>query len=131
MLKLVDQIKQDEDFRGMPYKDTKGNLTIGFGTLLPLSRVEAEWLLTHRLGLIKEEMSLKCKIFDNLPGDAQEILLNMGYNMGVPKLCGFKKMWKALANYDFDKASKEMLDSEWAREVKSRAINLAKQMKEI
>ena len=147
-MNLLNQIKKDESFNGFPYIDPivnvdknfkqqynkllpSLNLTIGYGTLLPLSKTEAELLLNHRLKLIKIELSQKCSIFKDLPGDAQEILLNMAYNLGVPKLCEFKKMWKALSEWDFEKAADEMLDSRWAKEVKNRATKLANQMRSL
>jgi len=131
MLKLIEQIKQDEGFRGMPYKDPKGNLTIGFGTLLPITKQEAEYLLVNRLTVIINEMKQKCLVYDKLPQQAKEVLNNMAYNLGVPKLCGFKKMWRALEDGNYQAAAAEMLDSKWAIEVKDRAIKLANQMKNI
>ena len=35
----------------------------------------------------------------------------------------------ALEQYDYDSAAKEMLDSKWAKQVKTRAIRLAYSMK--
>jgi lysozyme len=52
----------------------------------------------------------------------------MAFNMGVPRLCKFKKMWAAIHNEDFTVASKEMLDSRWANQVKSRSTKLAHAM---
>ncbi len=131
MLQLINQIKQDEGFRGMPYKDTEDRLTIGYGTLLPLTKQEAEWLLLHRLTGLIDELESKCEVYNKLPEEAKEIIKNMAYNLGVPKLCKFKKMWKALEEKNYNKAADEMLDSRWAKQVKSRAINLANQMRNI
>ena len=55
--------------------------------------------------------------------------MDMAFNMGVPRLCKFKNMWAAVEAGDFDTASIEMLDSRWARQVKSRATKLAEAMK--
>ena len=46
---VVDSIKIDEGFRGMPYDDSRGVPTLGFGTRLPITRAEGELLLKHRL----------------------------------------------------------------------------------
>jgi lysozyme len=59
----------------------------------------------------------------------QLIVMDMAFNMGVPRLCKFKKMWAAIEAGDFDTASVEMLDSRWARQVKSRATKLSDAMK--
>jgi lysozyme len=52
----------------------------------------------------------------------------MAFNLGVPRLCKFKKMWAAVHAKQFDVAAKEMLDSRWAKQVKSRSTKLAHAM---
>lgn len=59
----------------------------------------------------------------------QDVLVNMAYNMGWPKLSGFKRMIAAAAAGDFNAAAHEMLDSKWAPQVGARAARLAQQMK--
>jgi len=46
----------------------------------------------------------------------------------VPRLCKFKKMWAAIEGEDYQNAAKEMLDSRWAVQVKSRSTKLAHAM---
>ena len=58
----------------------------------------------------------------------QLVLMDMAFNMGVPRLCKFIKMWAALEQYDYTKAAEEMLDSRWAKQVKTRATRLAHSM---
>jgi lysozyme len=53
----------------------------------------------------------------------------MAFNLGVPRLCKFRKMWAEVHEKDFTTASHEMLDSKWARQVKGRATELADLMK--
>ena len=130
-MKLIESIKKYEGFNGMPYKDETGNLTIGYGTKLPITEIEAEYLLVHRLTNIIVEMESKCKVYKKLSLEVKAILNNMAYNMGVPNICTFKKMWKALEQTDYSKAADEMLDSKWAREVGYRAIELAEMMRNI
>ena len=52
----------------------------------------------------------------------------MAFNVGLPRLRGFKRMWAALENHDYEEAAKEMIDSKWARQVKTRAYTLARMM---
>jgi len=52
----------------------------------------------------------------------------MAFNMGVPRLCKFKRMWAAIHERKFDAAGREMLDSRWAKQVGSRAIKLSDAM---
>jgi lysozyme len=54
--------------------------------------------------------------------------MDMAFNMGVPRLCKFVNMWNAIHEEKYDIAAKEMLDSRWANQVKSRAVKLANAM---
>ena len=58
----------------------------------------------------------------------QMCLVDMGFNLGVPRLMKFKNMWEAIERQDFEWASAEMLNSRWAKQVGRRADNLAKAM---
>jgi lysozyme len=46
----------------------------------------------------------------------------------VPKLLGFKRALGAMSIGDYPRAGTEMLDSQWARQVRGRAAELARQM---
>lgn len=59
----------------------------------------------------------------------REILLNMAFNMGLPTLAKFKKMWAAIKLQDWEEAAKQMLDSKWAKQVGYRANELADAMR--
>ena len=52
----------------------------------------------------------------------------MGFNIGIYGLKKFQKMWQAILKEDWEQASKEMLDSLWAKQVGKRAIRLAEKM---
>ena len=60
----------------------------------------------------------------------QAVLLDMIFNLGMARLGYFKKMFRALSEGEYYKASIEMLDSLWASQVKRRAIKLAQMMKD-
>jgi len=125
---LISKIKLDEGFKGTVYKDSRGFPTIGYGTLLPITEIEAELLLEYRLDLIVQELINNKPIVVELPDEAQNILYNMAYNMGVPTLLKFKKMWRALEEEDFKTASAEMEDSRWYHQVGDRAKELVQRM---
>jgi lysozyme len=55
-------------------------------------------------------------------------LVDMGFNLGIPRLMKFKKMWEAIERQDFEWAAAEMLNSRWAKQVGKRADNLSKTM---
>jgi len=60
----------------------------------------------------------------------KDVLTEMAFNLGIPRLNGFKKMWKAIENGDYETAADEQLDSKWARQVGVRAMRLSKRMRE-
>ena len=128
---VIDDIKRHEGYRGMPYEDTLGNWTIGYGTKLPLDKVESELLLEKRLNEAANELVSAVPSVLNLPTEAQAILFNMAYNMGVPKLLGFKKMFAALDEEDYEEAARQMLDSRWHLQVRGRAEELAERMRRV
>ena len=131
----IKQIMIDEGFRSQPYMCTAGKMTIGYGLNLEegISEETAHLLLKDRLLHNKIELKRALPWFldeFSCEGEVYAIISNMQYNLGLPRLLKFKKMWAALEAQDFETASLEMLDSNWALQVGDRAIELAKQMRE-
>lgn len=127
---IIEDLKHDEGFRGNPYTDTEGYLTIGYGTKLPLSRKEAEVLLKMRLDETIEDVNSRLSHL-NIRKEAWDILYNMAYQLGVGGLLKFKKMLKALEKQDYETAAKEGLDSLWARQTPNRARRLMAKMERL
>ena len=128
---VVEELKKDEGFKGMPYDDTLGFPTIGYGTKLPITKEEAEILLRYRLNRKVDELSKEEPLFLELPQKAQEVIIKMSYQLGVGGVLKFKKMWAALRNRDFKKAAEEMLDSRWKEQTPNRAKRLADIMRSL
>ena len=120
-------IKRDEGFRARPYRDSEGLLTIGYGTLIEdgISEAEAELLLKHRFEQVFGELMTHKPVVRELRGPVIRALANMAYNLGVPRLMSFKRMWAALEASDYDNAAAEALDSKWAGQVGARAERIA------
>lgn len=128
---LSQQLISDEGMKLKPYRCTAGKLTIGVGRNLDdvgISEAEAKTLLSHDIDRVQNEIRHQ-PIYRQLDSVRQTVLCNMAFNLGTPGLLGFKKMWAALEEGDYTKASVEMLDSQWARQVKGRATRLAEQMR--
>lgn len=117
MKKLVENIKESEGFRGVVYKCTEGFDTIGYGIRLPLVEEEAQMLLEYRLKAFVKELEQREPFVNKLPLDKQEILAEMSYQMSVGGVLKFRGMWTALKAFDYVRASMEMLDSLWARQM--------------
>lgn len=130
-MSVLEQIKIDEGFSGSPYLDTVGKNTIGYGRNLddnPLTEEEAEYLLKNDLKKVSYECC-KLSYYSELSMERRSVILNMVYNLGMPRFKKFKRMNKALSDKNYLLASIEMLDSKWAKQVGDRAIRLSEQMK--
>ena len=69
--------------------------------------------------------------WENWPEEVKLIVANMAFNLGLPKLKKFKKMLTAINMKDYVKASKEGLDSRWAKQVYNRSHRLMDRMRSI
>ena len=129
--KAAQLIKKHEGLRLKPYKCTAGKLTIGYGRNLEdngISQYEAEQMLFNDIQNCYAEC-IKLSCWNKLNETRQAVLIDMCYNLGITRLKQFKKMLAALEVGAYNRASAEMLDSKWAREVKTRATELAEIMK--
>ena len=125
---LKDDLIRDEDIRLKPYVDTVGKLTIGIGRNLDdngISEDEACYLLDSDINSIVNDLDRNMNWWRILPDDVQRALLNMCFNLGYPRLSGFKKMLAALEAGDYHKAADEALDSRWASQVGDRSKRIA------
>lgn len=64
------------------------------------------------------KLSDSFKWFDDLSNKRKMVLIDMCYQLGEPSFNEFKKMINALKIKNYDLASKEILDSDYARELK-------------
>lgn len=130
---LIEMLKRHEGFRSFPYKDSLGILTIGYGRNLEqcgISEREAEYLLKNDVDRAVRDVKdiLGEDDFNFLGSARQSVLVNMCFNLGKPRLAGFKKMFSAIKKHDYTLAAAEMLNSKWAEQVGMRAEELANYM---
>lgn len=147
MSKTLEQLKRHEGFREHVYKCTAGRDTIGYGynldanpLRLPRARItemltqgvtkqEAEGLLMQCVEQAAEQLTQRLSWFERLNEARKAVLINMTFNLGIAGLMQFKGTLHAVSVLDFEMASKGMLASRWASQVKGRAEELALQMK--
>ena len=120
-----------EGLRLKPYTDTVGKTTIGVGRNLTdkgLSFGEAEILFTHDLE--EHEMDLVGAYPWVLALDAVRyaVMVDMAFNLGISRLSGFRVTLSSVEGGDYQQAAEEMLQSKWARQVKTRAVRLSEMM---
>ena len=131
MDKMIEQLVDHEGLELRPYEDSLGILTRGVGRNLEergISEDEAFYLLANDIDIIWDDLIKQDAIVEDLDDQRQMILLDMAFNMGVPRLGKFKKMWAAIEDGDMIEASKQALDSRWADQVGRRAERLAERL---
>ncbi len=110
----------------------KGKLTIGIGRNLDdvgISENEAIGLMTNDITKATLSLERNFSWFKKLNTPRRIVVLSMAFNLGIVGLTQFKKMIKCIESGDFLSASKEMLNSAWALQVKDRALQLSEIMK--
>lgn len=124
-----------DDATGKPLKpgDTLiGNPTIGIGRELAsrgLSEDEAVILCGNDVLEAERGLDALCAWWRQLDETRQQVLAEMAFNLGAPRLMGFVKFLAALKAHDFETAAIEMLSSRWAQQVGDRAKTLADAMR--
>ena len=131
---LLEDLQRDEGLSLYPYMDTADppKITIGFGRNLTdngISTEEANQLLKNDMMGVVDEMRVRFMGMDLSEG-VERALLNMAFNMGVPSLMKFKKMWLALYDGHYATAAEEALDSRWKDQVGARAQRVAALIRE-
>ena len=150
---FLDKLIEHEGMVLNVYKDTLGIDTIGIGRNLKdrgiskeelayldipnidavyqhgITEADARFLAMNDIKIVEDELCRVHTCVEDLDSVRQLILMDMAFNMGVPRLCKFKKMWNAIHEGSFEAASYEMMDSRWARQVGRRASKLSDAMK--
>lgn len=137
---LAPFVAQWEGFRAKPYKDSRGLLTVGYGTLLHGQPEAQRWYdsitangtkpLTAEAAQQRMQADIAAAIanarrlqpgFDRLDPQAQAVVVDMVYNLGPAGFSKFKKTRSAFERGDYTEAAKEMQDSKWYRQVGRRS----------
>lgn len=128
-LQLIDH----EDLKLKPYRCSAGKLSIGVGRNLDDNGItKAEAMMMLRNDLTRTRFGLE-KVFPGFLGLSRRrrmALIDMCFNLGLPRFLQFKKMLAAVVARDFNQAAEEMLSSRWAEQVGQRAHTLATMMRE-
>jgi lysozyme len=126
--RLMEDLELDEDVRLKPYRDSVGKLTIGVGRNLDdmgISPDEAQMLLEHDITKVERDLDRNVPWWRQMTEPRQRALLNMCFNLGWPKLAGFKQTLGYLEAGQYAEAATACLDSLWARQVGARAERIA------
>jgi lysozyme len=67
--------------------------------------------------------------FEDLSDARKQALTNLAFNLGYGRLCGFRKMIRAVEHEEWEQAARELLDSKYAKQVKGRSVELAEMLR--
>jgi|TARA_R110002033_G_scaffold65913_1_gene117073 lysozyme len=131
------QLAVDEGIVHEVYLDHLGYATFGIGHLItdkdpeqeytvgtPISEERVTEAFQSDLDISIGECKVLFDLWDTYPGEVQEILVNMMFNLGRPRLSKFKNFKKAVDAGDWVKAGIEGRDSLWWKQVGNRAERL-------
>ena len=150
---FIEKLIKHEGLVLQVYKDSLGIDTIGIGRNLEdrgispieledmnipniehiyeygITEADAMLLANNDVEIVEKELCNAHPCIKDLDEVRQLVLMDMAFNMGVPRLKKFVKMWNAIHEKRFDLAAEEMLDSRWASQVGMRSIKLSEAMK--
>ena len=138
------QLEIDEGVVYEVYLDHLGYPTFGIGHLILDDDPENGFAVGHSVEpervteAFQNDLDIsidECKVlysdWDDYPGEVQEILVNMMFNLGRPRLSKFKNFKKAVDAGDWKTAGVEGRDSLWHRQVGNRAERLMVRMENV
>lgn len=145
MKALYEQLKRDEGVIYEIYNDHLGNPTFGVGHLIietdpeygqplgtPVSEERVYEAFQKDVNIaIRDCVALYKPQWSIWPEEVQDIMINMAFNLGKPRLAGFRKMRAALMRFDWKEAAKEGRDSRWYYQVPNRAERLMTRLENI
>jgi len=139
---LQEQLAIDEGVKFEIYLDHLDLPTCGIGHLVlesdpeygepvgtPVTEERVTELFQQDCAIVLEDCQILYPDFDELPEEVQQIVANMMFNMGRPRLSKFKGMKRGVDARDWNAAADEMVDSGWYRQVTNRADRLVNRMR--
>ena len=142
--RLREQLEIDEGVKYEVYNDHLGYATFGVGHLVlesdpehgaelgtPVSESRVIEAFEQDCENVLRDCNILYEDFASLPEEAQQVIANMMFNMGRPRLSKFKGMKRGVDSRDWNAAADEMVDSRWYRQVTNRAERLVKRMRTV
>ena len=127
---IIEMLRQHEGVEPHVYTDTVGKVTIGVGRNidptggLGLSDDEIDYLLANDVKRVNGELVRAFSWYKTVAPPRKDAMMDICFNLGMPRLKKFKKALAAMAMGDYNEAAIEFLDSRWAKQVGQRAITV-------
>ena len=139
---LREQLEVDEGCEYKIYNDHLGYATFGIGHLVkkfdpeqgqslgtPVSSERVAEAFESDIQSVLRDCNVLYSDFHNLPEEAQQVIANMMFNLGRPRLSKFAGMKRGVDARDWNQAADEMVDSNWYRQVTNRADRLVERIR--
>ena len=144
--RLQKQLMEDEGVKYEIYLDHLGLPTFGIGHLIKATDAEHGKPVGTKISkarvdeCFRQDVSVavsEClklfdrKDFESWPDQVREVVVNMMFNLGRPRLSKFLKFQAALKSRNWRQAALEGRDSAWYRQVPNRAERLMRTLESI
>lgn len=129
---VIPSLMRDEGHSLKPYRCSAGKLSIGYGRNLEdvgITEDEAMALLEHDVDSALADCLRAFPWFPALDAVRQGVVVQLVFNMGLPRVLGFKNTLAAIARGDYDAAANGLRRSRWATQVGARADRLIAAMR--
>lgn len=117
---LVDLSDEEKKYLGIPPRDLH---------ITGITQDEDDWLFNSKLQVIYDQIEENLSWFDDLSENRQLVVLSVIFNIGFHGFLKFKHTIACIASGDFEGASKELLNSDAARELPKRYGRLSNLLK--
>ena len=140
--KLKETLKVDEGVVYEIYNDHLGYPTFGIGHLViegdpelgapvgtPVSESRVNECFERDVVSVIEDCKKLHDGWDGYPQEVKQIIANMMFNLGYPRLSKFVGMKAGVDARSFNEAADQMVDSKWYTQVPNRARRLVARMR--
>ncbi len=119
---LEQMIERHEGNKPTIYIDSVGVETVGIGHNLhkPLTREAILHILRDDIADATNDCLHAFPWFPELSQPRQWAMIDLCFNLGLKRLLGFPKFLNAMSLGDYERAARELQDSLWFKQVKSR-----------
>tara|TARA_A100001515_G_scaffold39299_1_gene30965 strand:- start:161 stop:586 length:426 start_codon:yes stop_codon:yes gene_type:complete len=130
MDKLLAMLKRHEGVETHAYECSEGKITVGVGRNIDqsggmgLSDDEIDYLLQNDVERVVKELAAEYPWFSDLDDVRRDAMVDISFNLGATRLRLFKRALAAMETGNYKEAATEFLDSRWAKQVGSRALEL-------
>lgn len=146
-VKIIDLLKKHVKFSKNVDYCIPSKQTIGYGynldvnplhlTVFEIDRFKckgitekcAENLLIDQVYKIKFALDKQIPWWSTIGQTRRDVLINMAYSLGINELLKFKKTLNEIEAGNYEQAAKEMLDSNWVKQVPNHANELSEMMR--